>query len=194
MKVRDSGMPEADYWETLFDIPLILDALGVNNSVSNAVEFGCGHGTFAVPAAHRIVGRLYALDLEPDMIEATRRRAEREGVTNLELIQRDFIGQGTGLTDESVDYAMLFNILHAEEPLILLREARRILRPGGHVGVIHWNYDPATPRGPSMDIRPRPEDCRQWVEDAGFVVEQPYINLPPHHYGILGRKEKRSRR
>jgi ubiquinone/menaquinone biosynthesis C-methylase UbiE len=53
-----------------------------------------------------------------------------------------------------VDYAMLFNILHAEQPERLLREARRILAPHGLLGIIHWNYDPSTPRGPSMEIRP----------------------------------------
>ena len=39
-----------------------------------------------------------------------------------------------------------------DELLLLLREARRVLEPGGLLGVMHWNYDPATPRGPSMDI------------------------------------------
>ena len=45
---------------------------------------------------------------------------------------------------------------------------------------IHWNYDPSTPRGPSMSIRPRPEDCRDWAEAAGFRLLAPgIINLPP---------------
>ena len=56
---------------------------------------------------------------------------------------------GAGLPGESVDYAMLFNILHAEDPQVLLCEARRILRPAGRVAVMHWNHDPNTPRGPS---------------------------------------------
>ena len=84
---------------------------------------------------------------------------------------------------------MLFNILHAEQPLLLLHEAWRILKPGGRVAVIHWNYDPTTPRGPSMDIRPHPEDCLHWTEEAGFVVEEGVIDLPPYHYGLIGRKK-----
>jgi hypothetical protein len=43
------------------------------------------------------------------------------------------------------------------QPEGLLREAYRILSHGGRLGIMHWNYDPATPRGPSMDIRPGPE-------------------------------------
>ena len=50
---------------------------------------------------------------------------------------------------------------------------------------IHWNYDPTTPRGPSMSIRPRPEVCRQWLNQAGFTVSGQIVNLPPVHYGIL---------
>ncbi len=69
----------------------------------------------------------------------------------------DFIFEGSGLKDQSVNYAMLFNILHAEKPEGLLKEAYRILIPEGKLGVIHWNYDSKTPQGPLMAIRPRPE-------------------------------------
>jgi ubiquinone/menaquinone biosynthesis C-methylase UbiE len=93
---------------------------------------------------------------------------------------------GTGLPDASIDYAMLFNILHAECPEALLREAYRILVPGGRVGIIHWNYDSTTPRGPSMDIRPRPEQCRDWAVKVGFRLMAPGIlQLPPYHYGMV---------
>jgi ubiquinone/menaquinone biosynthesis C-methylase UbiE len=102
--------------------------------------------------------------------------------------QRDFVAEGTGLPDDSVGYAMLFNILHAENPVSLLCEAFRVLRPGGKVGVIHWNYDPKTPRGPVMNIRPRPEQCQSWTREAGFALTVPFMSLPPYHYGLVGRK------
>jgi len=70
------------------------------------------------------------------------------------------------------------------QPEGLLREAYRILSHGGRLGIMHWNYDPATPRGPSMDIRPRPEQCRNWAQDAGFRIQVfNKIDLPPYHYG-----------
>ncbi|MDP3143663.1 MAG: class I SAM-dependent methyltransferase, partial [Candidatus Omnitrophota bacterium] len=85
---------------------------------------------------------------------------------------------------ESVDYAMLFNILHLENPVGLLRETERILKKGGKVGITHWNYDPTTPRGPSMDIRPKPEQCIEWAGKAGFADPQQF-DLKPYHYGIV---------
>ena len=138
--------------------------------------------------AGRVTVWRVALDIEPDMVAATRGKAKEVNLTNIVTRQRDFFAEGTGLEPQSVDYAMLLNILHAEQPLSLLREAWRILTPGGRVGVIHWNYDPNTPRGPSLAIRPRPADCRRWVEEAGFDVVNDVIDLPPYHYGLCGRK------
>ena len=188
MKTRESGMPEEESWSTFFDPDAILAALDLTGEVRDAVDFGCGYGTFTIPAARRVSGVVYALDIEPEMIAATMKKAQEANLTNVVARQRDFSAEGTGLEPQSVDYAMLFNILHAEQPLRLLREAWRILTPGGRVGVIHWNYDPNTPRGPSLTIRPRPADCRQWIEEAGFIIVKGLVDLPPYHYGLLGQK------
>jgi len=189
MKVRESGMPDAGMWNEFFDPEAVLDAMGLTGSVVDAVDFGCGYGTFAIPAAKRIRGTLHGFDMDPAMIAESARYAEQQNAVNVHLYQRDFLAEGTGLDAASVDYAMLFNILHAEDPLPLLREAHRILLPGGHVGAIHWNYDPQTPRGPPMSMRPKPWDVRRWIEEAGFRIEKSHIDLPPYHYGILARRD-----
>lgn len=106
----------------------------------------------------------------------------------MSAFQRVFMTEGTGLPNNSCEYVMLFNILHADQPLKILSEAKRILTPGGKVGVIHWIYDSTTPRGPSMEIRPRPEQCQQWIKTAGFELVKPFIDFPPYHFGILGQK------
>ena len=55
--------------------------------------------------------------------------------------------------------------------------------------VIHWRYDPATPRGPNMEIRPRPEQIVSWGLKAGLTVTNAsIIDLPPWHYGIRFRR------
>ena len=187
MKVRDSGMPDEKMWEGFFDARRILVQLSFNDSTRDVVDFGCGYGTFTVAAARLTTGTVYGLDIEPDMINSTLAKANSLGLTNVRTIQRDFITDGAGLPDGSVGYAMLFNILHAEQPDVLLREAWRVLRPGGCLGVIHWNCDPSTPRGPDLNVRPRPEQCQNWLRETGFESGQP-ISLPPYHYGIVGYK------
>jgi len=159
MKIRESGMPEETYWETFFDTNLILSKLQFDKTIFDAVEFGSGYGTFTIPTAKIIKGTLFALDIDSVMIERLNKRIDETKLLNIKIIKRDFMNEGTGLADSSVDYVMLFNILHAENPLILLNETYRILKPGGKVGVIHWIHSKTTPRGPSMDIRPTPLQC-----------------------------------
>ena len=185
MRVRESGMPPLQTWESFFDVEAILDALQLDTTRRQVLEFGCGYGTFTLPAARRIGGNVIALDVDPEMIEATRRRAAEAGLENIECRRRDFLADGSGVPDGSVDYAMLFNILHGEDPHRLLGEAHRSLCPGGRLGIMHWNYDATTPRGPPMDIRPRPEQCMAWAMEAGFSRGSDLIELPPYHYGFV---------
>mgnify|MGYP003382435261 CR=1 FL=1 len=57
--------------------------------------------------------------------------------------------------------------------------------PAGLVPVIHWRHAPATSRGPSMEIRPRPEQIMAWAKRAGLgAPPSPVLDLPPWHYGI----------
>lgn len=197
MKTRESGMPDEAIWEGFFEPEQVLQHLGLTEACGDVVEFGCGYGTFTIPAARISRGTVHAFDIEPEMVAATIAKARAAGLTNLDVRRRDFLTEGTGLADRLADHVMLFNILHAEQPQVLLREAQRVLRPGGILAIMHWRHDPATPRGPSMAIRPRPEQCRQWAQRVGFELRLPGpIDLPPYHYGwVMHRpgEDKRSR-
>jgi len=189
MKTRESGMPDEQIWSSFFSPTQTLARLGLTESCRDVVDFGCGYGTFTIPAARIVRGTVHALDIEAEMVEATARKARAAGLTNVHVERRDFVVEGTGLPDGEVDYVMLFNILHCEQPAVLLREAWRVLSGGGRLGIMHWNYEPSTPRGPSMDIRPRSEQCRAWAEQAGFHLRGPgKIDLPPYHYGWVFEK------
>lgn len=182
-------MPEEERWVSFFNPDEILIKLGLDRSCRAVADIGCGYGTFTISAARRISGTVYAIDIEPQMVEACQAKSINAGLANVIVRQQDFVVEGIGLTDQTIDYVMLFNILHAEKPVDLLQEALRILVPGGKVGIIHWNYDPSTPRGPSMSIRPRPEQIQEWLRVAGFDLLNPLIDLPPYHYGIVGQKK-----
>ncbi|MFL0197873.1 class I SAM-dependent methyltransferase [Clostridium sp. WILCCON 0269] len=147
-------MPEQEYWESLFNVELILDEMEINQDINSLVEFGCGYGTFALPSAERIRGNIIAIDIEDEMLNiASSKVASKNNIT---FVNRDFIANSTRIPDNSVDYVMLFNILHYIKPLELLDESYRILKVGGKASLIHWNYNPNTLRDPSMDIRPKP--------------------------------------
>jgi len=193
MKLRESGMPDETMWAGFFRPEEALERLGLRPDCGAVVDFGCGYGTFAIPAARLVRGTVHALDIDPEMVAATKARAGP--LSNLLATRRDFAAEGSGLPENSVGYAMLFNILHGESPHGLLREAWRILVPGGTLAVMHWNYDPTTPRGPNMGIRPKPEQCRAWAIEAGFEPRgTALIELPPYHFGMTFEKPGSSER
>lgn len=191
MKGRESGMPEEAYWATFFDPEAALDQLLIlDDPAGNIVEFGCGFGTFTLPAARRTAGIVTAFDIEPEMVEAVRHKAEIGAHDNIRVVLRDFVANGSGLDGGSQAHAMIFNLLHLENPVTLLREAYRVLGAGGVLSVIHWRSDIATPRGPSLEIRPTPEQCQAWMQEAGFKAIRS-VDLQtscPYHFGLLGQR------
>ena len=169
-------MPEETYWESLFDVPLILSKFDIGQ-FHDVAEFGCGYGTFSIPVAKTIHGTLFTFDIDPAMIARTLERG-----IGLPIVaqERDVMEHGFGIQADAV---LLFNILHGEQPVQLLRHARNALRDGGKVLVIHWRHDIPTPRGPQANIRPSPEQIAAWAKEAALEAGD-MIDLPPWHYGL----------
>lgn len=169
-------MPDESYWESLFNVPLILSRFDIRQ-FHDVAELGCGYGTFSIPVAKAISGTLYTFDVDPAMLARTTERAEGPPIV---CAERDVMASGFGLEADAV---LLFNILHCEQPTKLLRHAANALRNGGQVLVIHWRYG-ETPRGPGLDIRPRPEQIIEWGREAGLEPIGATIDLAPWHYGV----------
>jgi len=177
MKIRDSGMPEETFWESLFDVPLVLSKLGIER-FHDVAELGCGYGTFSIPVAKAISGTLHAFDIDPAMVARTLQRGAGLRIT---ASVRDVMEFGFGVR---VDAVLLFNILHCERPVALLQHASNALSEGGKVLIIHWRCDIPTPRGPAAQIRPHPDQIAIWASEAGLKAGDG-VELPPWHYGLI---------
>jgi SAM-dependent methyltransferase len=192
VKARESGMPDETYWNTFFDAERAIKRLfGAGGCQGDAVEFGSGYGTFTLPAARHTTGTVFALDIEPALIASLHGKATRQGIANIQATVRDFVADGAGLASATQAHALLYNLLHLEEPVALLQEAWRVLRPGGRLSVMHWRSDIPTPRGPSLDIRPSPAQCREWMTVAGFthIQDVDVADCCPYHFGIVATRE-----
>lgn len=184
MKVRDSGMPEETTWSKFFDPKQILQQMEFTPDLEFVVDLGCGFGTFSIPASQMIKGKIHAFDIDPKMIEHLQSKIEHLNLKNIDLHLTDFITDGSGLADNSIDYVMLFNILHHDKPHQILNEVHRILKTGQKAGIIHWRSDIPTPRGPQLAIRPTLGQCKQWAIESGFAISKELI-LEPYHFGII---------
>lgn len=181
-------MPAEELWDRFFNVDLILSELLINSQINDLVEIGCGYGTFTIPVSKIIQGRLYAFDIDNDMIAATRNKKRAQNIENIELIERDIITSTTRIAGNSIDYVMLFNILHHEKPSELLDESYRILKTGGKLGIIHWRTDIETPRGPALNVRPKPRDCIKWILESKFELLKEPLIFEPYHFGLVAIK------
>ncbi|HZI20256.1 MAG TPA: methyltransferase domain-containing protein [Pyrinomonadaceae bacterium] len=114
----------------------VMDVLGVGEGTGVA-DIGAGSGWFTVRAARRAgtAGTVYAVEINPDYLKHIERRAGSEGLTNVKTV----LGRedDPALPERSVDAALILKTYHEiAQPVRLLRNLRRALRPGARVGVI----------------------------------------------------------
>ena len=181
-------MPEEAYWNSFFKAECVIRKMfGANGCQGNVAEFGSGYGTFTFPAAKHSTGKVYAFDIESDLVERLQQKVKEESITNIHVEYRDFVTDGTGLESKTQSHAMIYNLLHLENPVALLREALRVLLPDGRLSIIHWRRDIPTPRGPALEIRPAPGQCKEWIEAAGFhtIQDVNVLECCQFHFGIV---------
>lgn len=187
MQYRESGMPPEQMWDTFFNPIEILKLMDINKQIRILIDIGCGYGTFLLPISEIVSTKVVGIDIDGDMIEVCRDKIKELNMAKVDLVQGDISTDDTVKALEKykgeIDYITLFNILHCEEPVNLLKNAYEILNDNGRIGIIHWKYE-NTPRGPSMEIRPKPEMIVNWAVKAGFILKK-QVELPPYHYGLV---------
>ncbi|GGG02160.1 hypothetical protein GCM10007304_15170 [Rhodococcoides trifolii] len=115
----------------------LVDAVGVEPG-QHVLDVACGRGAAAIPAAVLAgsTGSVLGTDLSSEMVACARSDAERAGV-DVDFAVGD--AESLGFPDESVDVVMCgFGMMFLPNVDVALREFRRVLRPGGTVGVSTW--------------------------------------------------------
>jgi ubiquinone/menaquinone biosynthesis C-methylase UbiE/mono/diheme cytochrome c family protein len=159
---------------------VLIDALAIQPGAVIA-DIGSGTGYFTWRLAEKTGpgGRVYAIDIQQEMLDLTRQAVERRKVQNVEY--RLAPGAELGLPDRSVDLAFVAYAYHEfADPDAMLASIRRALKPGGRMVVLEYakesNVAPASPLH-----RMSFEEIRREIEPRGFVVDQLLDFLPVQH-------------
>lgn len=175
-----AGDPERKKWQ---DPEQIFSAIGLEEGMV-FVDPGCGEGYFALPASRRVGegGRVYAFDINPEAVAALHVQAKTEGIDNLSIS----IGEAeTTVICEACADIVFFGIdLHDfYDPLQVLKNAKRMLKPSGRLADLDWNAVPMD-LGPPLEKRFSIEKATQLIESAGFSVVS-VKDAGPYHYLVL---------
>ena len=186
-------MPDADWWQALWPDPAkVLAEMGVEPGMV-AVDLCCGDGLFTVPLV-RIAKRVYAIDIDPAMLDRARARVAEAGAANCEFVVADAMTVDA-VVPEPVDYVFLANTFHGvPDQLGLARAVAALLKPKGQFGIINWHRRPreetvvlGQPRGPKTEMRIEANDVAAIVKPAGLSLNRT-VELPPYHYGVVFQK------
>jgi ubiquinone/menaquinone biosynthesis C-methylase UbiE len=136
-----TAMPDADWWQALWPDPAkVLVEMSVPPGMV-VVDLCCGDGLFTAPLA-RIADRVYAIDIDPAMLDRARALVAATGASNCHFVLADAM-TFAAVVPEPVDYVFLANTYHGvPDQLGLARAVAAILRPGGRFGVINWHHRP----------------------------------------------------
>jgi len=164
---EDLGLLEAPDREIWQQPEKIMDALGIaENSV--VADLGAGGGWFTIRLARRVGpnGRVYAEDIQPQMIKVIERRSALEGLKN--VIPQLGKAEDPGLPAGKLDAVLAVDSFHeVEKPVPLLRNVALSLKPDGLIGIVGFTKDGGGP-GPLMEERVDPDRVVRDAEAAGL--------------------------
>lgn len=153
-------------------------------------DFGCAAGYFSIPLAKAVgeAGKLYALDILPQMLETVASRAKSAGLTNVETKRVNLEKEnGSRLEKDSLNWVVMKDVLFQnKDKELMLKEAYSVLKNGGKIVVIEWEKNNNF-IGPDAGLRISREDLKKIMEGCGFVIEKE-IDAGDFHYALIAVK------
>ena len=134
------------------------------------LDFGAGTGYLSIPMAKRIKGIVYALDIDPSMLEIINEKALKEKLTNIVLVQGSM--EELPLSDGSIDLIIASLVLHEIQPLApLLHQMKNVLKKEGYLICLELQPKGSSEKAPRITL----EGMEQEMKEAGFHVTEKFF-------------------
>ncbi|WP_170007315.1 class I SAM-dependent methyltransferase [Bacillus fonticola] len=134
------------------------------------LDFGAGTGYFSIPAAKRIMGNVYALDIDAAMLEIIKEKALKEQLTNIVPVQGSM--EALSLPDGSIDMIIASLVLHEIQPLApLLHQMKNVLKKEGYLICLELQPKGSSEKAPRITL----EGMEQEMKEAGFQVTEKFF-------------------
>jgi len=152
---------------------------------ASVADIGAGSGFITERLASRVgpTGRVYANDVQPQMLQMLAARLAKKKITNVTLVQGAI--DDPKLAPESVDLEIMVDVYHEfSQPQAMLRKLREALKPGGRMVLLEYRKE-----DPSIPIRPEHKmsvaEAKMEVEAEGFTLSKVDESLPRQHILIF---------
>jgi SAM-dependent methyltransferase len=170
--------PARDAWQKPDDV---LDALQLARTAYVA-DIGAGTGYFSARIAKRVPdGKVFAVDIEPDMLRYLRERAHRERLHALQAVQASADSPNL---PAPVDVALIVDTYHhIDDRVAYFSRLKSMLRPGGRLAIVDFKTD--APEGPPPERRIPPEKVTVELEQAGYSLIAKRDFLPRQYFLVF---------
>jgi ubiquinone/menaquinone biosynthesis C-methylase UbiE len=180
----------AEHWAKVFDDPArdawqkpheVIQALQLSPDAVVA-DIGAGTGYFSVRLAHMLPrGRVYAADIEPDMVKYLGDRASKSGLKNLIPVHAS---PGDPKLPARVDLALLVDVYHhVEQREAYFKRLAQSLKPSGAVAII--DFTPESPVGPPRAARMPATQVKEEMQRAGYALAAEHTFLPNQYFLVF---------
>ena len=155
---------------------------------ASVADIGAGSGYMTVKLAARVgpTGRVFANDVQPQMLDMLARRLAKQRIANVTMMQGTV--DDPKLPPSSVDLELMVDVYHElSQPQAMLRHLREALKPGGRLVLLEYRKE-----DPSIPIRPEHKmsvaEAKLEVEAEGFTLSKVDDALPRQHILIFTMK------
>lgn len=149
-------------------------------------DIGAGTGFYSRRLARAVApsGKVYANDIQPEMLDRLKVLAAQEGIANIVTV----LGTETDLKlpAGTFDWVLLVDVYHEfQQPEVMLQKIRAALKPNGRVALVEYRLEGSTASHISVEHRMSVDQVTAEWTAAGFLLERTLEDLPSQHLFIL---------